>query len=310
MITLREPEESWREAGFYWGYRALESLAMNLPEPVAYRLFSFAAEVAFRRAHGVRATVAANQAQVLGGRVDDELVISATREAFQLYARYWYDSFRIRSISLAEMDARTRDVGYHNLDQALAEGKGAICVLPHLGNWDLAGAHLSLHGYPIAAVAEVLKPARLFDLFANHRRELGMRIIPLTKEGHVGQQLKGLLAENWIVALVADRALGGRGVEVEMFGRKRRLPAGPALLSLTTGAPIHVCPVRTLDDGWSVTISDRLEYEATGDTRRDVVALTRMMASAFERAIAANPPDWHMFQPAWEPEPEPAVPVG
>jgi lauroyl/myristoyl acyltransferase len=24
------------------------------------------------------------------------------------------------------------------------------------------------------------------------------------------------------------------------------------------------------------------------------------MAAEFERSIAANPPDWHMFQPGWD----------
>jgi phosphatidylinositol dimannoside acyltransferase len=303
VITLRAPGESWREAGFYWGYRSAQRLAETLPESVGVPLFSFGGALAHRFADGARAVVAANQAQVLGADVDDELVAAATREAFRLYARYWYDAFRLRALTTDEMDARTKPAGYHNLDEALAKGKGVICVLPHLGNWDVPGYHLAMHGYPIAAVAEVLRPERLSDIFMSYRRELGLRIIPLTKDGHVGQQLKGLLAENWIVALVADRDLGGRGVEVEMFGRKRRVPAGPALLSLTTGAPICVCPVRTLERGWSVTISAPLAFEPTGDTRRDVVGLSRVMAGEFERAIAACPPDWHMFQRAWEPEP-------
>jgi KDO2-lipid IV(A) lauroyltransferase len=148
----------------------------------------------------------------------------------------------------------------------------------------------------------------LSELFLRHREELGMRIIPLSKDGHVGQQLKQLLADNWIVALVADRDLGGRGVEVEMFGERRRVPAGPALLSLTTDAPLCVCPVQTLSDGWSVTIGDPIEFERTGETKRDVVELTRRMAAEFERAIAANPPDWHLFQPGWEPQRD-TVPV-
>lgn len=305
MTPLRAPEETWREAAFYWGYRALESLAMALPEAIGRRAFSLAAGLAHRRFAGVRATVAANQAQVLGADVDDELVGVATREAFELYGRYWYDTFRIRRMPDPEVNRRTRGIAYHHLDEALAAGSGCICVLPHMGNWDVAGHHLAINGYPIAAVAEVLRPARLSDLFLRHREELGMRIIPLTKDGHVGQQLKHLLAENWIVALVADRDLGGRGVEVEMFGARRRLPAGPALLSLTSGAPLCVCPVQTLEDGWSVTIGAPIGIERTGETKRDVVELTRRMAAEFERAIAAHPPDWHLFQSGWETEPAP-----
>jgi KDO2-lipid IV(A) lauroyltransferase len=136
-----------------------------------------------------------------------------------------------------------------------------------------------------------------------------MRIIPLTKNGHVGQRLKQLLAENWVVALVADRDLTGRGIEVEMFGAPRRIPAGPALLSLTSGASIHVTPVTTLERGWRVRIGAPIAFEPTGETKADVVALTRLMAAEFERAIAARPADWHMFQPAWEPAaPVPVAP--
>ncbi len=102
-----------------------------------------------------------------------------------------------------------------------------------------------------------------------------------------------------MVALVADRDLSGRGVEVEMFGATRRIPAGPGLLSITTGAPILVCSSYTTDDGWLVRIGRPLEAPRTGNTRADVAALSRSMAAEFERAISARPPDWHMFQQAW-----------
>jgi KDO2-lipid IV(A) lauroyltransferase len=252
---------------------------------------------------GVRATVAANQARVLGLPADDERVRLSTREAFELYSRYWYDTFRIRSLSPDVVNAKTDMVNVHHIDRALEQGRGAVCVLPHMGNWDVGGHWFATNGYRIAAVAEELKPARLLELFVRHREALGLRIVPLSKDGHVGQQLKQLLSENWMVALVADRDLGGRGIEVEMFGAPRRLPAGPALLSITSGAPLILTPVYTMPQGWQVRIGEPLELERTGDTRADVRALTRVMAAGFERAIAAKPPDWHMFQPGWDDAP-------
>jgi KDO2-lipid IV(A) lauroyltransferase len=85
-----------------------------------------------------------------------------------------------------------------------------------------------------------------------------------------------------------------------MFGRIRRLPPGPALLSLSTGAPLLSCPTYTTDDGWLCRISEPLEIERTGNMREDVTALTRLLAADWERGIAAKPTDWHMFQPAWD----------
>jgi KDO2-lipid IV(A) lauroyltransferase len=229
----------------------------------------------------------------------------STREAFDLYGRYWYDTIRLRALPREVVNRRVDIRGLERIDAALERGGGCICVLPHMGNWDLAGHYLAVNGYPLASVAEELRPARLSELFLRHREELGMKIIPLTRNGHVGQQLKQLLSENWIVALVADRDLSGRGVEVEMFGATRMVPAGPALLSLSSGAPLMVCPVYTLPTGWRIEIGTPLEIERTGDTRRDVVELSRLMAAKFERAVAARPPDWHLFQPGWA---EPAGP--
>ncbi len=126
-----------------------------------------------------------------------------------------------------------------------------------------------------------------------------MRVVPLTSSKNVGVELGQLLLDNWVVALVADRDLGGRGVDVEMFGATRKLPAGPALLSIKTGSPLLACLVHTTDEGWFCRIPEPLHIELTGDTRADVTSLTRLLAQQFERAIAAKPVDWHMFQPAW-----------
>lgn len=294
-----EPETR-REALGYWGYRSAEWLAMSLPERAGRRVFETLGRVAYRRLAGVRATVAANQARVLGAEPTDARVAHATREAFELYARFWFDAFRIRTMPVPEFNERVVMIGAENIDRALEAGKGCVCALPHMGNWDAAGHWFGANGYRIAAVAEELRPPRLYDMFLRHREELGMRIVGLTREGHVGQQLKQLLSENWMVALVADRDLTGRGIEVEMFGATRRVPAGPALLSLSSGAPLVVCPVYTRDDGWEVRIEEPLEIERTGVMREDVAALSRLMAERFERAIAAKPTDWHMFQPAWD----------
>lgn len=300
-VAPRDGErESLRLWGAYWGYRAAEALAMALPYGVGRRLFGLVGWVAYRTLTGVRDTVARNQARVLGVEPASEAARAATREAFELYARYWFDTFRIRVMSPAEVGRRTTMKGTEHIDAALAAGRGCIAVIPHMGNWDVAGHRLASQGYPTAAVAEQLRPRRLFELFLRHREELGMRIIGLASDRHVGQELAALLASNWLVGLVADRDLGGRGVEVEMFGAPRRLPAGPALLSISSRAPLLVCSTTTTPTGWTMEIGPPLAFERTGDTRADVASLTREMGRAFERAIAAHPTDWHMFQPAWE----------
>lgn len=295
-MSLRD--EGLRLTAVYWAYRALERVAMVLPERIGRRLFDILGRIAHAVLHGVRATVTANQARVLGLPRAHPLVSQAVREAFGLYARYWYDTFHVRALSDEEVLRRTRFEGLEHLRAALEAGRGCVAVIPHMGNWDVAGRWLAISGYPVVAVAEVLRPRRLAELFVRHREALGMQIVPLVPGSGVGRRLAALLAENRIVALVADRDLSGRGVEVEMFGAPRRLPSGPATLAISAGAPLLVCASYTTDEGWAFRV-EPLEVERTGDLRADVATITRAIAERFERQIAARPPDWHMFQPAW-----------
>jgi len=292
-------EETWQETFAFHLYRSVAALARALPEKLGRRLFRLGGRLAFVLAPATRAVVARNQAQVLGRSPQDTLVRAATREAFDRYARYWCDSFRFAVTPPEEVAARFGSVGAHHLWQALEAGKGAIVALPHIGNWDAAGPWLRAQDRPIVAVAEQLRPPRLYDLFVGNRAAFGVEVVGLGDAG-IGRTLAAKLADGFIVALVADRDLTGRGVEVSMFGRPRRVPSGPAVLSLTTGAPLLVTPVFQTAEGWRVVMTPPLTIEATGDRRADARALTQRMAQEFERSIASAPTDWHMFQPAWE----------
>lgn len=284
----------------YLTMRSAEWLGMRLPRPVGLAVADLYFRVHHARATDQRRVVSGNMARVLGHDPDSSLVQSAVKECFRLYARYWYETFALRTMPPEEVSRRFTIDGVEHIDRALAAGTGIVCALPHMGNWDAAGHWLSLNGYRLAAVAEELRPRSVFELFLRHRRALGIGIVPLSEGGRVAETLIRLLSENNVITLVADRDLTGRGVEVEMFGAKRLLPAGPAMLALASGAPLCVCAVFTTPQGWHTVIGPPVQIERSGVLRQDVTALTRVMAAGFERYIAAAPADWHMFQPAWD----------
>jgi phosphatidylinositol dimannoside acyltransferase len=297
-LPLEDEEETLTERAFVLAYQVLGRVARAVPEKTGRAGAARLGRLSYRLSPRARGVVAANQAQVLGRPVDDPLVVASTIEAFMLYARYFIDSFHLPELNDEEIVARVDCDTEYRLHDAAAAGKGGICALPHLGNWDAAGRWMKAIGLPALAVAEELKPRRLYDLFVELRTSIGMDVVGLS-DPTVGRKLAIALGENRIVALVADRDFTGRGVEVEMFGRKRTIPAGPALLSLTTGAPLIVTPTYTTPTGWRIEIREPLTIEPTGDRRADVSALTILMARSFEEAIAAAPSDWHMFQPGW-----------
>jgi KDO2-lipid IV(A) lauroyltransferase len=286
------------ETATYWLYRGLAWWAGRLPTALGRRVFMALGSAAHASLPKVRSTVAANQARVLGREPNDPLVASSTRAAFRLYARYWFDTFDAIDWSDERISEAFEWENLELFEDPLKAGTGAIAVLPHFGNWDVAGRAMTAQGMPVLSVAERLRPERLFELFLEHRRALGMDIVALDDK-RVGRALAQAISANRIVALVCDRDLTGRGLPVQMFGATRRMPLGPAMLALSTGAPLVAAAVHNTDEGWTCVLSS-VDAPRSGERRADAAALTEAIAAEFERIISTYPADWHMFQPGWE----------
>lgn len=274
-------------------YATIEWAAIRMPERLGRRIFDIAGRLAFLLASRQRTVVSANLAQVLGRPPQDPLVRATTRDAYRSYVRYWYETFHLPAWSGSELQARTQIIGFEHIESALERGNGCVIALPHLGNWDQAAAWLGSLGVPVVSVAEDLRPRRLMELFLRHREALGMRIEILGGDGDIMTKLLAHLRANRVVALVADRALSSSGVEVEMFGATRKLPAGPAVLARKTGAPLLVAGAYMARGGWRIVVSSPV------DTEGGVAAVTERVAAGMERVISAEPAQWHLFQPGW-----------
>ena len=88
----------------------------------------------------------------------------------------------------------------------------------------------------MTAVAERIEPPALFDYFVEQRAAMGLTIVPL--DGHSGGTLLSTLRSGGLVGLLCDRDIEGTGIEVEFFGERTTMPAGPATLALRTGATL------------------------------------------------------------------------
>ena len=222
----------------------------------------------------------------------------AVQEAFDSYAHYWLESFRLPNLSAATVERGFDVDGYENIVAGLDRGNGVILVLPHLGGWEWAGRWIAEQGHEITVVVEKIDPPELFDWFARARASLGMEVIPLGPDV-VGRVLRAL-RENRVVCLLSDRDLSGDGVPVEFFGEETTLPAGPATLALRTGAalvPLAVYFEGTRDHRG--VIRPALAVERRGRLRDDIARVTQDLAHELEALIRVAPEQWHLLQPNW-----------
>jgi lauroyl/myristoyl acyltransferase len=266
-------------AGFVAAWRGVRLL----PEDASQALFRRAADrVLARNGPGVQ-----RLRRNLAVAAPDADLEALTRDGMRSYLRYWCEAFRLPSWPTDDLVGRSRIVGEENLRTAHAS-TGAIVALPHTANWDWAGAWASATGMPVVAVAERLKPQRVYDEFVAFRRSIGMEILPLGRHDTI-PQLSQYLEQGKLVCLLSDRDLSKAGVEVELLGRRAKVPPGPAMLSLRTGAAVIPASFAYAGREMEMTFHPPVEPD-------EPARMMQVVADAFTAGIRRNPQDWHMMQ--------------
>lgn len=292
----------------YLAYTAGWATVRKMPERAAYETFNKIADRLWkRRGKGVQ-RLEANLARVVPDADADELR-QLSREGMRRYFRYWCDAFRMPDWSSERVVESFRLENQQWLKQAMTAGRGGIVALPHMGNWDHAGGYATLSVAPVTAVAERLKPERLFDRFVEYRESLGMQILPVGMPGLIDELARQLTDENRVVALVADRDLSRRAVPVTLFGEPTRMPAGPATLALRTSAPLFAAALWYDGPIAVARLSRPIQIPAGAPTGpgcwekpgfdEALREITQQVADYFEAGIREHPVDWHMLQHLW-----------
>lgn len=275
-------------AGYVAGWR----LVRLLPEGPAQAGFRRVADGITRRDGSAVRRLRANLSRLRPG-LDDAGLDALTAEAVRSYLRYWCESFRLPAWDVDDLVRRTRVLGEERLRSPQEAGRGVVAALPHMGNWDWAGAWACATGMPLTTVVERLEPARLFDEFVAFRRGLGMEILPLTGGPPPMRRLGAAVDEGRLVCLLADRDLSRGGVEVRLLGEAARMPRGPAVLARDTGVDLVPVTLAYRGADLELTMHEPVPH-APGDD--GIAAMMQGVADAFSRGIAADPQDWHMMQ--------------
>ncbi len=277
------------------GYRAAGAIAQTLPEAAGERMTRIGAQLARRFMHGRREMVVRHQLRV----APDCDAQAAVVGVFDSYAQYWYELLRLPvDVRRGLVPERFRLDGHEHIQAGLAAGNGVIMALPHVGGWEYGAAGMALLGHRMLAVVEPIEPPELYDWFVDQRRGIGLDVVPLGPTA--GTQALAALRANRVVCLLSDRDITGDGVEVEFFGERTTLPAGPATLAIRAGAAL-LPAAAYFEPGHlhHAYVQPALSLERAGRLREDVTRITQQLAHEFERQIRVAPEQWHLMQPNW-----------
>ena len=278
-------------------YRAGSAVARALPPSLLAPTSQVAGAVARRFMAERAAMVARHQLRVRPELTPDELR-RAVAEAFESYAYYWAESFRLPGTSPEALDAQLDPVGFEHIRSGYEAGNGVVLAMPHLGLGEWAAFWTTtFQQIPVSAVVEPVEPPELARWFVGLRAALGMEVIPLGPKA--GAAAAAALAQGRILTLMSDRDVGGGGIEVDFFGERTTLPGGPATLALRSGAPLVASTVYLEDGRHKGIVLPPLDTSRRGRLREDVARVTQDLAHAMEQLIRMAPSQWHLMQPNW-----------
>ncbi|NRQ32035.1 phosphatidylinositol mannoside acyltransferase [Nonomuraea sp. NN258] len=283
-------------AGFAAGWK----LVPLLPERPTAAVFRLLADRVWRRRGKSVRRLESNLSRVTGLDPDGREMRELSRAGMRSYFRYFHEVFRLPSMRTEEIVARSHVIGVEHVHENVAAGRGVVLALPHMGNWDQAGAWLVGVGHPFTTVAERLKPESLFRRYVAFREGLGMEVLPLTGgDGHNFGTLATRVRKGGVVCLPAERDLTKGGIEVRFFGATTKVPAGPPLLAVQTGAALLPAILYFEGDDWGIHIHPEIPVPAEGTRQEKVAAVAQGLTDVFEKGISEHPEDWHMLQRLW-----------
>ena len=274
-----------------------------LPRAVSYGIGHAGTWLAWRMMRETNAAIASNLSVLMPDKSDAEL----RRAALQTYRQYAHDTIDfLRALSASpdevERTFDLRDEDRQLFEDVLAEGRGALLVSGHYGNWEIGGLLMSrVVRLPLTVLAMVGPDVSVHELRRDIRARMGIDTLEVRQSLDTALQIRRLLAENRFVAILIDRHVGRDRVPVTFFGRRAWFLQTPALLAYLTGAPLVTCFLERDAPG-------HFRTKAVGPIRVDrslprsaaVEQATQQIADAIEARVRANPHSWYQFYRYWD----------
>lgn len=205
-----------------------------------------------------------------------------------------------------------RYVELRNMRDALRvmlDGKGALLLTPHFGNWELAGYLLALFGFDVAAIMRPLDNAYLNRYVVGVRKRTGLSLID--KKGAM-DSAEDILAQGGALGFIADQNAGSKGLFVEFFGEQASTYKSIGLLAMAREVPIIVGYARRLGNRFRFEVGvERIIRPHEWAQRDDPLRwITQEFTRAMEASIRRAPEQYLWIHRRWKSRPRTARRAG
>jgi lauroyl/myristoyl acyltransferase len=275
----------------------------KLPPRVSYALGDAGTWIAHRlMTHQTGAVI--HNLQAVFPDADTATLRRLARRTYRSYARDVVDFIRslyidpARARAMFNVETRTARTA---IDAILAQGKGAILVGGHFGNFEIGSVMLGAYGYPVTIVAMPEASEDVNRLRHEFRERVGADTLEVRGAMDTALQIRRRLADNRLVAFLMDRHVGRDRLEVTFFGRRAFFLRTPALIGYLTGAPLLPCAIVRHEGGpFDVITGQPIYVSREGHRDTEVARAAQAFATQLEALIREMPQCWYQFYRYWD----------
>jgi KDO2-lipid IV(A) lauroyltransferase len=185
----------------------------------------------------------------------------------------------------------------------MTEGKPAIMVTGHFGNFELLGQLLACLNGKFWGVARGMDNPLINDFLVRTRSHTGLRLI--FKKGAMFEAQQ-LLRDRRMLGFLGDQDAGRKGIFVDFFGRKASTFKSVALLAVEHDVPVIVGYCRRLQDRFRFELGvERVIEPHEWQGREDAITwVTQQYTSAIEAIVLRCPEQYLWTHRRWKTRPK------
>ncbi len=224
-----------------------------------------------------------------------------TFRQYQNFTTIHYDRF----LTAHGRNATFHSQGWDKLD-SLGQDKGAILLMSHLGNWEMA-AHLLKQQKmqkKLLLYMGVKEKEGVEGLQKTHLRDSGVSIIGVEKDGGSPfDAVEGIrvLQDGGLISMTGDILWrrDQRHRAVDFLGGTAYVPEAPYIFALVSGAPIFCFfSFRTGKNSYQFSFADPIYIERANRKDRDtnIQAAAQQYADLLAQQLVKHPFEWYHFE--------------
>jgi len=294
----------WR---YYTMWTVIHTIG-RMPLRWRYGIARFVADRVYDWGPRIGPNIRSNMRHVLGPDATDTEVARVARQCARNTGRYYADVVGMHRMDIKKFYARDLVLeGIEYIREAQNAGHGVVMASAHYANPEFAVQGLAAAGIRVFALVEPLDPPELGRLM------YGLRAV----HGHVYEPVSfsavkhalAWLREGGVVAILVDRDIQKRGIELQFCGYPARFPTGAVDLAMRTNSVLIPGWVRR-EGGFRVrgVIGPPMPLVVTGNTDADLRTNTQNLLARFETHLKQDPGQWSVLDRIW-PDDLPAKPV-